>query len=379
MFLYIAIMIIALFCTIDKRLRNSNPFLFFSLLILSLFVGCSDMLGGYDRYIYGEVFDFISDLRNEGHAIPNTFFASEMGYVVLNYLISFLTSNRYIFILTYTLVIYFLLYLSFKEYMTDYPLAIVMFLAMMFFFTFTYLREVMAVMIAWMSIKYIYNRKLLKFIFVILLAMSFHNSAIVLMPMYFIPIVRFNKRTVIVFMTILFLMGISPVPRILATAFTGLIGSGGQRMGQYDPSEESALGGIRIDYVLEAVFFLYIILMNYNSISTDKKKIVLQNTAIIFCGILLFFVRSSEGGRLSWYYVVGIIATICNILDFVKKSNLLFIMKTLCFLLFFRIVFYWGILLYPYKTFFTDGHRENDFIFYKYEYDHNYDTNKFYR
>lgn len=378
MFLYIAIMIIALFCTTNKGLRNSKSFLFFTVLLLSLFVGCADMLGGYDRYIYGEVFDSISNLRNKGLAIPDSYFSSEIGYVKLNYFISFLTSNRYIFILIYTLVVYFLLYLSFKEYMTDYPLAIVMFLAMMFFFTFTYLREIMAVMIAWMSIKYIYNRNLVKFILVMLLAISFHNSAIVLIPMYFIPIVRFNKRTVIIFMTILFIMGISPAPRMLASAFSSLTGSR-QRIGQYDSPEESALGGIRIDYVLEAIFFLYIILKNYNSVSNNKKNIVLQNAAIIFCGILLFFVRSSEGGRLAWYYAIGIIATICNILDYVKNTNLLYVMKTLCFLLFFRIVFYWGILLYPYKTFFTNGHRENDFIFYKYEYDLNYDANKFYR
>ena len=32
------------------------------MLSLALFVGMSDMLGGYDRYIYGELFDNIADI-----------------------------------------------------------------------------------------------------------------------------------------------------------------------------------------------------------------------------------------------------------------------------------------------------------------------------
>ena len=39
----------------------------------------------------------------------------------------------------------------------------------------------------------------------------------------------------------------------------------------------------------------------------------------------------------------------------------------------------WGVLLYPYKSFFTNGIRKGDSIEMKYEYDHNYDYDKFYR
>jgi len=49
------------------------------------------------------------------------------------------------------------------------------------------------------------------------------------------------------------------------------------------------------------------------------------------------------------------------------------------FVLFLRILTSWGVLLYPYKTFFTNGHRENDYIFERYEYDYNYDKDKFYK
>ena len=48
----------------NQRNRNVIPLALF-LLFLSLFVGFSDMFGGYDRYIYGEVFDSIADITTK--------------------------------------------------------------------------------------------------------------------------------------------------------------------------------------------------------------------------------------------------------------------------------------------------------------------------
>ena len=49
--------------------------------------------------------------------------------------------------------------------------------------------------------------------------------------------------------------------------------------------------------------------------------------------------------------------------------------------LYLRIYISWqsGLFLYPYKSFLTDGHRYNDPIRERYEYDINYDKDKFYR
>ena len=57
------------------------------------------MLGGYDRYIYSELFDNIADITN-GHGIYDEalifkLFPKELGYINLNILISYITSNRY--------------------------------------------------------------------------------------------------------------------------------------------------------------------------------------------------------------------------------------------------------------------------------------------
>lgn len=378
MWIYVLIIFFVLLCTENRNLAKSKLFLFGFTLFLALFVGFGDMLGGYDRYLYAGLFDSIYDSRIGNISLNSGFYETEKGYMLANYLISFLTGNRYIFILIFTLLIYFVMFLSFKDYMSNYPIAILLFLALMFFFTFTYLRQVMAAAICWYSIRYVYDRSFLKFVVLVLIAASMHNSAFIFLVLYFIPIVKFDPRLVVVVMTLLLLLGLSPLPGVLFSSFGGLMGTE-NRVDQYTGDYDSMAGGFRLDYIIEAIFFLFIILTNYNTLPVNKRTIVLQNTAVLFCGILLFFVRSSSGGRLSWYFMIGVIATITSILAYKRMIRWRFFMKIVCFILFFRIVFYWGILLSPYKTFFTNGHREGDYIFLKYEYDLNYDKNKFYR
>jgi hypothetical protein len=121
----------------------------------------------------------------------------------------------------------------------------------------------------------------------------------------------------------------------------------------------------------------YIIIEEYQ---INQINIVLLNMSIFFCGILLFFIKSLNGGRLGWYYVMGVISTLTYISTYKRKftqTGLFLIIVSL--LLYVRILSAWGIRLYPYKTFFTNGTRSGDYIYDQYEYDTNYATNKFYK
>lgn len=381
MIVYLFIFILVLFINslAVKYNYNRDRALFFSLVILAVFVGISDMLGGYDRYIYSELFDGIANITNEGgnykYSAIYELYPSEVGYIGSNIFLSFITSNRYVFILLYTFIIYFLYYLSLKEYSTNYFFAMMLFMGLMFFFTFTYLRQMVGVGIAWFAIRYIYKKNLYKFIICILIASSFHNSAIVLLPLYFLPIKRFNQKNVLVFMLLCLLLGVSGGPSILFRLY-GNVTDTQIRTDSYAEREI----GFRYEYIIEALVFLYLILKNYSIIPDTKKNIVLLNTSLVFCAILLLFVQSLNGGRLGWYYLIGVISTLSLIANNVKSNNQTRkIIPIICFLLFFRIVYYWGFMLSPYKTFFTNGVREYDPIYEKYEYDENYSIDKFYR
>ena len=104
----------------------------------------------------------------------------------------------------------------------------------------------------------------------------------------------------------------------------------------------------------------------------------MANTYLMFCGLLLFFCKSSDGGRISWYCLIGIIVILEKFCRYKSTVQLKVFITLMSFVLFYRILLAWGTLLYPYKTFLTPGIRQGDIIERYYEYDHAYDYDKLY-
>lgn len=105
-----------------------------------------------------------------------------------------------------------------------------------------------------------------------------------------------------------------------------------------------------------------------------------------FCAMLLLFVRSSDGGRVAWFFTLGIIYTvtlICTTADNHRrvKNGFGMLIIAVMLALYIRVYNSWQVYnnLYPYKTFLTDGHRYPDYSWERYEYDHRYDQDKFHR
>lgn len=361
----------------DNKQASYKPFLFF-LIFLALFVGLSDMLGGYDRYIYGDLFDNLADQLKAGTPIIssaiNQAYSTEFGYIGFNWAIAHITGNRYIFIFLYTICMYAIILHSFRKYAKNYSLASILFLALVFFFSFTYLRQMFAAAVIGLSIRYIIERKFLKYCAIILAAFSFHNSAIIFFPMYFIANRKYSKAHILLLMSVCFVIGVSGITSSLYNLFDDI----STRTAHADYAVQ---GDARIAYILEAGFFFFFLIKSYRHLPNTKQSIVLYNIALAFCVILLLFIRSENGGRLSWYFLYGLIFSLAQLstTNYGKKIKMGLQLSIVSFVLFLRILTSWGVLLYPYKTFFTNGHRENDYIFERYEYDYNYDKDKFYK
>lgn len=349
----------------------------YTFVLLGIFVGLADMLGGYDRYIYSELFDHAADDITKGLPVYTAqvfdVYSGEAGFGWYNIIMAYITPNRYIFILITTLIIYTLLYLSIRQYCNNYPFAVILFMGLWFFFTFTYLRQVLGATIVWLGIRYIADRKLWKFILVWFIAYKFHNSAIVFLPMYFIPIKKYNEKLIVTVMFLIFILGLTGLPSILFDAY-------GEIETHVRANAVDNETGFRIAYFVEAAFFLYFILSKYSEIPEKPLNLVLLNMGLIFCAILLFFIKNENGGRLSWYYMIGIISTITYLATHTKRNKrFAHLMIFVSFTLYMRIAILFTYMINPYKSFLTNGIRKYDPVEKEYEYDHNYDRNKFYR
>lgn len=361
----------------DNKQASYKPFLFF-FISLAVFVGLGDMLGGYDRYIYGDLFDNLADQLKIGIPITSSSiyqaYNTEFGYIGLNWAIAHITSNRYIFIFLYTICMYAIILHSFRRYAKNYPLASILFMALVFYFSFTYLRQMFAAAIVGLSIKYIIERKFLKYCIVVVAAFSFHNSAIIFFPIYFIADRKYSKARILLLMSACFIIGVTGITSSIYNLFDDI--STRAAHADYAVQEDA-----RIAYILEAGFFLFFLIKSYSHLPDTKQSIVLYNIALAFCAILLLFIRSENGGRLSWYFVYGLIFSLTQLLTTKngKRHHFDLYIISVSLFLFLRITVEWSFNMCPYKTFLTPGHTAEEWIYERYEYDLKYDMDKFYR
>ena len=382
MWLYLLIFLIPVFVYLCGDAVNRNKvFLALYMGALALFVGLSDMFGGYDRYIYGAIFDSIADgisIGADSESIDALEYY-EPGYSALGYMIALITENRYIYIFIITMIMYYCIYKAFEKNMTNYPLAMILFLGMVFYFTFTYLRQVLAFSVAWLGVTYLIENKRWRFFLIVLLVALLHKSGIVFAALYFMPLKKLKPSIVITILGICAVLGFSGITGTLYDIFVNVSDAGG--MNNYSTSL-----GVRGAYFLEAVFFVWIILSNYSKIEPTRRNLIFLNMAWCFCGLLLLFIRSSDGGRVAWFFTLGIIYTVTKICCVQRthkkiKNSFGYLMIAVMLTLYVRVYFAWQSYnnLYPYKTFLTNGYRVPDYSWERYEYDHGYDQDKFYR
>uniref|UniRef100_A0AB33JMA5 Uncharacterized protein n=1 Tax=Prevotella sp. GTC17262 TaxID=3236797 RepID=A0AB33JMA5_9BACT len=153
---------------------------------------------------------------------------------------------------------------------------------------------------------------------------------------------------------------------------------GGERTDQY----VDEMSGFRPEYILEVIVFISIFFIRYNRISNSKKDLVFFNMSLVFCAVLLLFMRFGEGGRFGWYFLMGIIYMLTKFSNTKKMYGRAISMFTitLSFVLFMRVTYSWSFNLIPYKTFLTNGYPSGaKWIYEQYEYNHLYTTDKFCR
>lgn len=346
-------------------------------LYMSIFIGLGDMIGGYDRYIYGEMFDSIADEMRGNKNLTRLFYfidGKEYGYFAWEILVSLFTRNRYIFILVTILATYLLYFNAFKKYITNYPLACIVFMGFLFYFSMTYLRQTFAIGIAWQGIQYIWQRKPIKFFLIIALAISFHTSTAIFAIMYFIPRRKYSTANIATILLLCLIIGATPLPQYFLASANDFADKGGE-------GYTNELQGFRIEYVLETIFLMTIVFTHYRKIDRSPQTLTFLNMTVVFCAVMLFFMRFGQGGRFGWpfffgiFYILPYIANLRGSASWVRPFVIV-----VCFALFARITVSWNTLNIPYKTFLTNGEPSgNGDIYHKYEYDYNYTTDKLYR
>ncbi len=172
-----------------KAKVNSNSMKLFWILLLALLVLRHESVG-IDLKTYRRIFEFISS-SSWPIALRRS---EEVGYSLINKIVSVFTNDfRWIIVITAILSVWFIAR-AYVKYSTDTALTITLFITMSnFIVLFSGLRQSIAVSLGFVAFEFVRKKKLLPFLLIVLLAMTIHVSAFMILFMYPLYHIRVKK------------------------------------------------------------------------------------------------------------------------------------------------------------------------------------------
>ena len=172
---------------------------------IDLHYGFSDGYIGRFQYISEQNWGYL--LKN--HSTDYDLQSYEIGYVLFNKIISVFGNNSQLLLSFVALLSIFPIFVVYYKESNSFVFSILVYLAFpCFFAVFSALRQACAIGICFMSYKFIKERKIIPFILFILLASTFHITALVFLlsyPLYTIRIKKIYKYFMVVLVGIIFL------------------------------------------------------------------------------------------------------------------------------------------------------------------------------
>lgn len=242
----------------------------------------------------------------------------EKGYNIYCRVIMQICNNEQIFLVITAGVSLIGVYYYIKQNSKNYFVSIVIYVTFQFYiFLFSGLRQSIALSIILLSVKYIKERKMYKFIGMIILASLFHKSAFIFLPAYFIAYKKITIKYLIAVTGIagaIFILRNQIMPIITTYLYTN-----------YESLENQGEGfGYLILLILIFLIALYFI---KDILKENKDNTIWYNFLIL--AIMIQLLASMEGNvaRLTMYYSISIIIMIPNILEIIKPKEMSYIGK----------------------------------------------------
>lgn len=269
-----------LFCFIFSLIYDLNKrnkiLLLVLIVVMSLLPAFRSIDVGTDTSNYVEMFQqFGSSNFYELFEYP-----TEKGYVLLNYFSSiFLSSFNSFFLLFYFLLFGNFIYF-FSKNSNFLSLSLLVFLTLGFYLSsFNIMRQMIAISVCLLSLRYVFNREFLKFTLMIILSSLFHTTALIFLLVYFVY--KYSDQfKYILFSSLILIYFIFKFYMIYVLEFFNM------SAGYSEFGENTGGGPTLIFYMIMLVYFYYL----GRSIEDKKYHFYLNLFILCLCFIFLFFV-----------------------------------------------------------------------------------------
>lgn len=308
------------------------------------------------RYGIGtDYFNYVSFF----HRLQKTGFSGrfEWAYVLINLIVGKLNGNIQIVFLVTSIIMMTFIYSAVRHYAKSLNVGVAMFSYMMLYYqmSFNIVRQSVAMAICLYCIKYIHDRKFLKFSFFVLIASGFHNSALLLFPFYFFYKIlgEKNKKWTRVLFYMIALIGVINIGSLLRPILRSIPG-----LSYYLFYLDNYDSDFSIGLFARFIPFLLIGLFLYNPIWKRDKNFILIFSLYTISLILKLtgLVGAKFINRIALNFEVTLILLVAYYVKSFNKRGELFASFAL---LFYVVINWWYIYIYtgshgtfPYKSIF---------------------------
>lgn len=194
--------------SMGRRIIDGNKCFFILIASVLLFFSAfrgdfSADYNGYAREIWLRFSNYsIKDIINRGYNSN-----PEPGYLLFQYFVKQLTNNSlFIFVFSSLLIVASNLKEIKRSGVLPY-LGVFLFVEVgNYYESFNLMRQVMSASIVILGSKYLFERKFWKYIIIVLIASTFHISALIMIPFYFVCGIKLGKKSLIIYPIVMFLL-----------------------------------------------------------------------------------------------------------------------------------------------------------------------------
>ncbi|WP_353505356.1 EpsG family protein [Clostridium sp. Marseille-Q2269] len=306
---------------------------------------------GTDYSMYEEYFYLINQF-NIKDIISSDSFRMENGYNILNKFVSYICNDAQIIFLVSSFFILFLIIKSSKDYFSKYDYNIILFIMLGYYHSsFNGIRQYIAIAIFIYSVRYIFSKNMFKYIILIIIATSFHRTAICLLPIYFITNKIYSKLFLI--LGVIISLFSNYAYEIILNKILPVINSSYYYTYIDSKYVNEGIGGAGNEILLILLVLLIIISIVFREhlIRLDSKNNFYINILIIGLFLRVLGFQSQLFFRMSLYFLIFTIYLLPYIYEYMFKKY--YIISKACIIMFLIFCFCFTLVtrdqVIPYK------------------------------
>ena len=342
-----------------RNIKKTNFLVYFFISVFIGLAGFRDMIGGYDVYIYAEVYESFKG------AYLYLYTPFEKGYLTFYYFLQQINESREFLFFATALIMTILHYYSIKKNSNNIGMSLYIYFCKFFLFSFVYMRQGLAMGVIWLAISFLIRKKYFYVLLIVTLTFTIHKSSILFLPFIFIAHKKFSPYQLGLIALIVLFISLTPLSNFFISSIADTTDS--DKLATY--TEKG--GSTNLFYLIEGGLAIYLAIIFHKYFYKATQTTVIFNGFFIYAVTILAGLTNATFIRFSWYYFIFVVLALPYIYTFIKSNNLKSLYKNLLFI-YYALVFFRLLIVYdggdfmPYKSIFQDFDRNGLWEFMEY-------------